>query len=102
MPSKKRGGLSQREYDRKNGTVLKSTKSSVMSTKEAKKSASSSVSKESKSLAAAQKEYLSSLNPSGEEVAATSQLGQINQGSELEAKKNPESSHCLTFYRPPN
>lgn len=68
-------------------TLKKSKNSKILSNDEAKKSASSSVSKESKELAKAQKEYLASLNPSAEETAATSSLGKINQEAEQQAAK---------------
>jgi len=75
----------------KSGQTLKAYKAGkstpVLSGTQAKKAASSSVSKESKSLASAQKEYLKSLEVSGEEKAATSQLGAINQGVEQEIAK---------------
>ena len=56
----------------------------VLSGTQAKKAASSSVSKASKALASAQKEYIKSLTPSGEEVTATASLGKINQQAEME------------------
>lgn len=66
-------------------TAKKSGKSTpVLSGTQAKKAASSSVSKDSKALASAQKEYIKSLTPSGEEVTATASLGKINQQAEIE------------------
>lgn len=92
MPSKSRGGLSKREYARKNGSVLKPTKGKVMDTASAQKAASSSVKKEdfsqeSNALAEAQKEYLASLAPSGEENAAITAQQNLLMGQEQEAKR---------------
>lgn len=86
MPSKSRGGLSKREYEKKQ-SVLKPSKSTVLSDAEAKKSASSSVSKESSSLAKAQKEYLASLKPSKEENAAIKTQQGLLMGQEQEVRK---------------
>lgn len=88
MPSKSRGGLSKREFAKQSKpSVLKPTKSAVMDTASAKKAASSSVSKESKSLAAAQKEYIASMTPSGDELAATTAQQNLLMGQEVQNKQ---------------
>lgn len=95
-----RGGLSKREYAAKiSGKpmpyALKGKKTEVLPTANAKKAASESVSKD---LIKAQKEYLSALNPTKEETAATASLGKINQQAETERAaivdpiKNPVAS----------
>lgn len=95
-----RGGLSKREYSAKQAGkpmpyALKGSKSTVLPVTSAKKAASTSVSKD---LVKAQKEYLSSLNPSKEEESATASLGKINQQAETERAaivdpvKNPVAS----------
>jgi len=88
MPSKKRGGLSQREYNKTNAVLKPVGKTSpVLSDTQAKKATSSSISKESKSLASAQKEYISSLTPSGDETAALKANQDILMGQEQQANK---------------
>lgn len=75
--NKSRGGLSRREF------ALKGTSNTKVSApKEARKSASSSVSKDYKRLAKAQKEYLGALKPSKEEdIALKAQNALITQST---------------------
>lgn len=80
--NKSRGGLSRREF------ALRGTSGTtkVSSQQTAKKSASSSVNKEYKSLAKAQKQYLGALKPSKEEDVALKTQNDILTKSELQAK----------------
>lgn len=99
MPSKKRNGLSQREFDKKN-QVLSGKKTPVMDTVSAKKAASSSVTKESKSLAKAQSEYLKSLAPSKEEEAALSANNAIvaNYDKNAQAIQDPTQNAVASTF----
>lgn len=84
-----RGGLSRREYEAKKAgkPMPYALKSKVMTQDEGKKAASTSVSKSSKDIIKAQKEYIASLTPTAEEKSATDNLGKINQQAEQERAK---------------